>query len=267
MAKVPDSKVSESWTARVPNDLADLARQKAISIGMTRQDGVANTTAILHAALKQWLDLTNDTSNSVNHAVSTDTTNSLHKLETQVAELTNALSNTVKHSDIEILRDEILSNSQSDRTITKDDLTEISDRLNKLGTLPTWLDFETLKNEVAAISDRLTKLETLINSQVSSELVQGAVTENLLINGLENHLSIPDAIATETKQDIHLYPIGAKLSILELSNHLGFHHRNYSTQAKAKGLTTEQYVNHLASAKGEQWKELIEGTTKYFVRG
>jgi len=80
-----------------------------------------------------------------------------------------------------------------------------------------------------------------------------------------------DAIAIETNQDVHntdghLYPVGAKVKKFDLSKYLDFHYTNYSTAAKKLGLSTEEYVNRLSAAKGEQWQELIEGNTKYFVR-
>jgi hypothetical protein len=94
MAKTPDSSKSESWTARIPNHLASAAREHAIAIGMTREDGTANTTEIIHAALKQWVGITDNSTNSVEPSV-------VQRLESQIAELFDKLSNTVSRSELE----------------------------------------------------------------------------------------------------------------------------------------------------------------------
>jgi hypothetical protein len=109
MAKVPDSSKSESWTARIPNDLADLARDKAISLGMLKLGGKPNTTLIIHAALRTWLELPNDISNSVSNNVSNDLSNDVIQiLESRLDELTNVISNTVKHEELDTFKTEIL---------------------------------------------------------------------------------------------------------------------------------------------------------------
>jgi hypothetical protein len=101
MAKTPDSSKSESWTARVPNHLADAARERAIALGMTRDDGTANTTEIIHAALKQWIGIENSIPNN----------SVLQQLENQIAELFDKLSNTVSRDELEAALMEVRSQS------------------------------------------------------------------------------------------------------------------------------------------------------------
>jgi hypothetical protein len=109
MAKVPDSSKSESWTARIPNDLADSARDKALSLGMLKLGGKPNTTLIIHAALRSWLELPNDISNSVSNNTSNDLSNDVIQiLESRLDELTNAISNTVKRDELDTFKTEIL---------------------------------------------------------------------------------------------------------------------------------------------------------------
>ncbi len=91
MAKTPDSSKSESWTARVPNHLAEAAREHAIALGMTRDDGTANTTEIVHTALKQWVGIDDSVPNN----------SVLQQLESQIAELFDKLSNTVSKGELE----------------------------------------------------------------------------------------------------------------------------------------------------------------------
>ena len=79
-----------------------------------------------------------------------------------------------------------------------------------------------------------------------------------------------EELALESKQDIHLYPIGDKVSKADLAAWLGFHLTNYTTHAKNTKSAPEEYINKLAKPKGEQWKELEivkgRGNKKYFVR-
>jgi hypothetical protein len=114
MAKVPDSNKSESWTARVPNDLADLARDKAINLGMINNLGKPNTTLIIHAALRSWLELPNDISNSVSNTMPNDLSNGvIQVLESRLDELTNVISNTVKRDELPLFKEEILERVNS----------------------------------------------------------------------------------------------------------------------------------------------------------
>jgi hypothetical protein len=99
MAKTPDSSKSESWTARVPNYLASAAREHAIALGMTRDDGSANTTEIIHAALKQWLGIDDSIPNK----------SVIQQLENQIAELFDKLSNTVSRDELEAALVEVRS--------------------------------------------------------------------------------------------------------------------------------------------------------------
>lgn len=101
MAKTPDSNKSESWTARVPNHLASTAREHAIALGMTRDDGSANTTEIIHAALKQWAGIDDSIPNN----------SVLQQLENQIAELFGKLSNTVSRDELEAALVEVRSQS------------------------------------------------------------------------------------------------------------------------------------------------------------
>jgi hypothetical protein len=123
------------------------------------------------------------------------------------------------------------------------------------------------QDDLKTFEDRLKKLESLIGNSATgqTEQVESFGTSVPILEISE------DAIAIETNQDVHntdghLYPVGSKVSKFELSKYLGFHHTNYSTKGKKLGLSTEEYVNRLAAAKGEKWQELIEGITKYFVR-
>jgi hypothetical protein len=99
MAKTPDSSKSESWTARIPNHLAFTAREHAIALGMTRDDGTANTTEIIHAALKQWVGIDDSIPNN----------SVLQQLENQIAELFDKLSNTVSRNELEAALVEVRS--------------------------------------------------------------------------------------------------------------------------------------------------------------
>jgi len=119
------------------------------------------------------------------------------------------------------------------------------------------------QNDLQSLEDRLKKLESMIGNFAHGQTNQVEQIELLCIS--------KQAIATVANNDVHnidsyLYPVGAKVKKFDLSKYLGFHHNNYSVKAKAKGLTTEQYVNYLAQAKGEQWQELVEGNAKYFLR-
>jgi hypothetical protein len=110
MAKVPDSNRSESWTVRIPNDLAALARDKAISLGMLKLGGKPNTTLIIHAALRSWLELPNDISNTVSNNVSNDLSyDVIQVLQSRLDELSNVISNTVKRDELALFKDEINS--------------------------------------------------------------------------------------------------------------------------------------------------------------
>lgn len=99
MAKTPDSNKYESWTARVPNHLASTAREHAIALGMTRDDGTANTTEIIHTALKQWVGIDDSIPNN----------SVLQQLENQIAELFDKLSNTVSRDELEAALVEVRS--------------------------------------------------------------------------------------------------------------------------------------------------------------
>lgn len=97
MAKTTDSTKSESWTARVPNSLANAAREHAIALGMKRDDGSANTTEIIHTALKHWLGMGDNSPNIVKQ-------DAIQRLEIQIAELFDILSNTVSKTELEEVR-------------------------------------------------------------------------------------------------------------------------------------------------------------------
>jgi len=163
-------------------------------------------------------------------------------LHTQIKNLssdTKIIMNTLVETLLEIGLKHYQSGSvsiDSDRYLTQDDLKILDDRLKKLESL--------IGNSATGQTEQVESLGTSVPILEISE----------------------DAIAIETNQDGHRYQIGSKISKFELSKYLGFHHTNYSTKARKLGLSTEEYVNFCAKGKSEEWRELVEGTAKYFVR-
>jgi hypothetical protein len=226
MAKVPDSNKSESWTARVPNDLAALARDKANDLGMVNNLGKPNTTLIIHAALKAWLELPNDISNSVSNNTSNDLSYGVIQiLESRLDELSNAISNTVKREELETFKTEILqdvelmiANSGSSQAVVNPAIATPEIRHNQL------------------------------------DLTDIPEVENL---GTIVPVSNPDAAP---------YPIGKDLSLFELAEHLGFHYRMYTKYASDLGQSPDEYINQKAIAKGESWTVHKVGVKKIATR-
>jgi len=80
---------STPLAVRVPNDLHNLFTEKALSLGMVRDDGKVNTTQAFHAALRMWLGVSDERSQPVN-------TDVIQKFQTQLLELSTRVDNVLQ---------------------------------------------------------------------------------------------------------------------------------------------------------------------------
>ena len=100
MANIKGGK-STQIALRLPNDLYELALDKARAESLVNDDGNPSTTLFVTAAVKVWLGLSDERSPVVNQDV-------IQKLQTQIIELSNRLDDTVKHSELGEIEDRIV---------------------------------------------------------------------------------------------------------------------------------------------------------------
>ena len=122
------------------------------------------------------------------------------------------------------------------------------------------------QDDLKILEDRLKKLESLVSNFATGQTKQVEQSTKILPTSKTIEIEADHIAVENINQDGHIYPVGSKVKKFDLSKYLDFHYTNYSTNAKKLGLSTQEYVNRLAAAKGEKWQELIEGITKYFVR-
>jgi len=164
MSGKPISDISTALSIRLPNAVCEMIREYA------EQENIINATGRM------------DKRGEVN-------------MSQAISTIVNAFFNgSVVQSDNLIVSHTIRQDISS---LVETQVKELADRLNKLETLTTELDFETLKNDVAAISDRLNQIELgrHVAVETGKELVQHVEPETLSTSGHQNQLTIEDAIA------------------------------------------------------------------------
>lgn len=141
-------------------------------------------------------------------------------------------------------------------TVNRDEFALFKEEINSL-LEPLRFGLETIKLE----------LESAIASSVNTETVLEAIAiPEIRHNQLDlTEIPLDNPIPVQVTSE-HSYPVGSKLYLEGLGEHLGFHHTMYTKYARDLGQEPDEYINQKAIAKGEFWGRGKEGKRAVFTR-
>jgi len=157
--------------------------------------------------------------------------------------------------------------SSSMSNIVSDD---VRHRLEALEAMVSAINLDALKSEilqdVGLLIANIPSDQAVVNPAIATPEIRHNQLDLTDISEVENLGTLVPVLDSKNNPDAHPYPIGSEIRLKELSEYLGFNLINYSTYAKKQGISSDEYINQKAIAKGERWEIATIGVKKIATR-